>query len=258
MTGVIPRFHAASLDRDSLEVDLPPDEAHHLAHVLRLSVGAAVRVFDGRGLEREARVLALSRRGARLALGAAVQSAREMAVRVTLVQAVLKHEAMDTVVRDATMLGVAAIVPLLAARCTVPTRAIASGRAVERWHRIAVGSAKQSGRAVVPEVRAPATFDEWLAADEAAVRLLLVEPERALHAAGGRWIAARRDTAVAGGVSVAVGPEGGWAADEVDAAARRGVVGWSLGQRTLRAEVAPVVALAILCHEWDDDGGVRS
>lgn len=258
MTAVIPRFHVASFDRDALDVDLPPDEAHHLAHVLRLRVGAEVRVFDGCGLERAARVLAVSRRGARLALGAVVESAREMAVRVTLVQAVLKHEAMDAVVRDATMLGVAAIVPLLAARCTVPTRAVASGRAVERWHRIAVGAAKQSGRAVVPEVRPPATFDQWLATDEAAVRLLLVEPERASGATLEDWIADRRAIAVAGGVSLAVGPEGGWTAEEVDAAARHGVVGWSLGRRTLRAEVAPVVALAILCHEWDDDRGVRS
>jgi len=255
---VIPRFHVASFDADSVEVDLPPDEAHHLAHVLRLQVGDALRVFDGRGLEREARVLALSRRGARVVLGATVRPADEMAVRVTLAQAFLKHEAMDAVVRDATMLGVVAIVPLLAARCAVSPRAIASGRAVERWHRIAVASAKQSGRAVVPEVRAPVAVDAWLASDEAAVRLLLVEPSWARHDVRGRWMADRRVSAVAGGASLTVGPEGGWTADEVDAAARRGVACWSLGGRILRAEVAPVVALAILCHEWDADGGVRS
>lgn len=258
MASVTPRFHVPGSGSEGDEVVLPSDEAHHLTRVLRLGPGAEVRVFDGRGVEREARVVEAGRAGVRVALGRRVEAAVEMAARVTLAQAVLKHDAMDAVVRDATMLGAVALVPVISARCAVSTRAATGPGAIDRWRRVAIASAKQSGRAVVPDIHPPARFAEWVAQATFAVRLVLVEPTHGCRGEGRGRLAAWRTAARAGGAVVAVGPEGGWTADEVEHATRHGFEPWSLGGRTLRADVAPVAALAILSHAWDDDAGVRS
>ena len=95
---------------------------------------------------------------------------------MTLAQALLKGDKFDEVVRDATMLGVARIQPLLTARCEVPrVRSGDTGR-VDRWHRVAVSSAKQCGRAVVPDVMPVASLAEFLSGSSTACTVMLAEP----------------------------------------------------------------------------------
>ena len=109
---MLPRFLAV-IDADSGRARLPEDESRHLSQVLRLHVGDEVAVFDGGGREFRARVEEIARDGASVRLVEEVLAAPEPAVRVTLAQASLKSEKMDDVVRDATMMGVAAIEPLV-------------------------------------------------------------------------------------------------------------------------------------------------
>lgn len=232
------RFYAPGLPREGGSVVLSADESRHLSQVLRLGTGAAVRVFDGHGREHDARVESVGRSGAVLRVGAPAPPAPETAVRVTLAAALLKGDHFDAVVRDATMLGAAAIRPLVTARTEVP--AARAGR-LDRWRRVAVGAAKQSGRAVVPDIAAPAALAEALAA---LPRPLIALAEPASGAGTGRIPAAPPEA------TVLVGPEGGWAPDEIAALERSGAVLLQLGGRTLRADAAPLVALAVLLHEW--------
>ena len=174
------RFYAPGADRADLAVDLPSDEARHLTQVLRLGTGAAVRVFDGRGREHAAVVTEAGRGGVRIRTGTAVAAPPEPGVRVTLGVALLKGRKVDAVVRDATMLGVAEVQPLVTARTDVPARRFGAA-AAERWTRIAVASAKQCGRAVVPCVRPPVDLGRFLAeaGSGAELRLFFVEPSAA-------------------------------------------------------------------------------
>lgn len=246
------RFFAPRADRPDLVVDLPDDEARHLSQVLRLGTGDAVRVFDGRGHEHEAVVTGAGRVGARVRTGRAVRTAPEPGVRVTLAVALLKGRKVDTVVRDATMLGVQAVQPLVTTRSDVPARRFGAAAAA-RWTRIAIASAKQCGRAVVPRVREPIAVGRFL--DDAGLRdelgIFLVEPATS-HAAPRslRRLAAEPppDSAV-----VAVGPEGGWTGDETAHAMRVGFRAVTLGRRTLRAEAAPAIVLSVLHFVWQDD-----
>src|SRR5580765_1128156 len=146
---MLPRFLAQSIDVDAGVARLSDDEARHLAQVLRLAAGDEVAVFDGAGREFRARIDRVSRDGAELRLMEQMPSAPEPAVRLTLAQAVIKGEKMDDVVRDATMMGVTAIEPLLTEHTAAHIKA---GRAPERWRRIAISSAKQCRRAVVPAI----------------------------------------------------------------------------------------------------------
>ena len=240
---MLPRFHAPALDPSAGEVALSDEESAHLTRVLRLGPGDAVTVFDGRGTEFLAHVARVERGAVTLALDESVTPATEPSVRLALAQAVLKAEAMDNVVRDATMMGVARIDPVITSHVVVKESVIARGRAVERWRRIAVSSAKQCRRATVPVVSAPRRLDDWLRHPEDEVRLMLVEPAAMRGGeADMRALAARpRPSSVA----LLVGPEGGWTADERSAAAAAGCLPVSLGSLTLRADAVPIVAIAV-------------
>src|SRR5262249_10010507 len=108
-------------------VMLPRGEAEHLTRVLRVGVGDDVSVFDGRGHEWRARVVSVVRRDVRVQLVSRVEPAVEAGVALTLAQAVLKGEKMDDIVRDAVMLGVAAIQPLVTSRAETTVAPLSRG-----------------------------------------------------------------------------------------------------------------------------------
>ncbi|MCX6539291.1 MAG: 16S rRNA (uracil(1498)-N(3))-methyltransferase [Acidobacteria bacterium] len=244
-----PRFYAPALRSESGAVELPAEEAEHLTRVLRLGVGATVRVFDGRGLECQARVVHATRRDVRLEVGARVDAAAEPRVRVTLAQAVVKGDKMDGIIRDAVMLGVAAIHPLLTARTDVPESAFATGTRVERWRRIVISSVKQCGRAVVPDLAAPESLEACLRRGHDGLRLMLVEPGILAEVTTGEEL---RGLSPTDSAQVFVGPEGGWTPAEVSMAQEAGCRLVTLGKRTLRADATPLIALGVLQYLWGD------
>ena len=169
------RFYAPAIEAGDDTIALPDDEAQHLVRVLRVTRGEDVRVFNGRGLERLARVELADRRGVVLRVTAAVEPAPELPFPLTLAQALLKGDRMDDAVRDAVMLGVSAVQPLLTRHVARPAAQLGrDGRRV-RWERVAVSSAKQCQRAVVPAVHAPRPLRDVLA-QTAPARVVLVEP----------------------------------------------------------------------------------
>jgi 16S rRNA (uracil1498-N3)-methyltransferase len=240
---VRPRFHLAELDRDAARGALADDEASHLIRVLRLGVGAEIDVFDGRGGMYRASVAALTRDAVSLAILDAVAPAPEPAVRVTVAMSVLKGDKMDSVVRDVTMMGAAAVQPIVSTRSETSLATLARAHRAERWQRIAVSSVKQCGRAVVPDILPPLGLDDWLGRSPAGATLALVEPSAG---AGLMLTEVPRQQAV----GLLIGPEGGWTPAELSTMVNAGVTSVSLGARTLRAEAAPLVALAALFEAW--------
>jgi 16S rRNA (uracil1498-N3)-methyltransferase len=228
---------------------LPKDEAEHLVRVLRLGSGDTVAVFDGRGVECLAKVVTADRRDVRVQLLSRVEPAVEAAVPLTLVQAVLKGDGMDDIVRDAVMLGVAAIQPIVTTRTEVTVAALNRGGRLDRWRRIALASVKQSRRAVIPEIRGPLTFESWLDEPQAATTLMLVEPGAETRA---QPLSILRGQKIPSDAAIVVGPEGGWTGAEWAAAAQRGVHLVTLGHRTLRADAVPIAAISVLQFLWGD------
>ncbi len=218
------------------EITLPADEAHHVRQVLRFEMGDPLIVFDGAGHEWDARITAVTKRDVVLTILGDRMPAPEPPMLVTLAVGLLKGQAMDEVVRDATALGVAAIVPMITAHCVVPKRA-RGDEAIERWQRIAVASAKQCGRAKLPEITAVTTFADVLLMP-ADLRLICLEP---VFSGTAPSLPSTPRSAM-----LLVGPEGGWSENEVALARSGGYQNWQLGPLTLRAELAPTVALSQL------------
>lgn len=226
---------------------LPADEAAHVSRVLRLVIGDTLRVFNGCGEEWAAVITACARSSVTVSLTAAVTPARETRVRYTVALALLKGDGTDEAIRDAVMMGAALVRPFVAAHGEVSLTTALRGHRLERWRRVAVASAKQCGRAVVPEVVAPVEFSAIASAAAAELRLLLVEPSATSATV------TMADLAVPAAVTLAIGPEGGWTPGEVALAGRQGWRLTSLGGRTLRATSVPLAALAACQAVWRDD-----
>jgi 16S rRNA (uracil1498-N3)-methyltransferase len=242
----LPRFYLPDLDPAAGHAMLPEEEAIHLTRVLRLRAGADVAVFDGRGREFRAQVEAAARGRVRVTLLEPIVPAPEMRVPLTLVQAVLKGDKMDSVVRDATMMGVAAVEPI------ITSRTIGRGsRDNNRWGRVAVASAKQCRRAVVPVIAEACTFSDWLIRSAHGLRLLLVEPSTTDSRAGSDEAVTLPSSLrvlenhASGSLALIVGPEGGWSDEEVRQAEQAGCIAVSLGPLTLRADAVAITAIAV-------------
>jgi 16S rRNA (uracil1498-N3)-methyltransferase len=237
-----PRFHCTPLDpRPGTTAVLVDAEARHARQILRLRAGDEVELFDGAGIEVIAEVVGPEAQSLLLRVRETRTAATELPIRIVIAPAVLKPDAMDALVRDATMLGASAIAPVVTARTVIPARAGHAASVVERWQRIALASAKQCGRSVLPAI-APARPLEAALADPAwaaATRLMLCEPAAAVPGASA-------SPGVGDDVVVLSGPEGGWTPDELSAAAAHGWRPWTCSPMTMRAETAPVAALAII------------
>lgn len=228
------------------------DESRHLAHVLRLRPGDTVIASDGAGHDYTVRLESLGEAATGTVLDVAERAA-ESPLAVTLLQGVPKGDRMETIVRAATELGVARVCPALTERTVVRLDTGRWRERARRWQRVAREATKQCRRAVIPAVDAPRPLDEWLAElAPADVGLCLWEGATTPLATmlGPREHAPRT-------VLLLVGPEGGLAPAEADAAQAYGMAVVSLGPRTLRTETAGLAVLAVLQSRWGDLGGGR-
>jgi len=218
--------------------------ANHIARVLRLGVGDAVTLFDGRGGEYAARIEALKKDAVEVAVGEHIAIERESPFAIALAQGVSRGERMDWVMQKATELGVQRIVPLITKRSVVRLDPGQAQKKLQHWRGIIIASCEQCGRNRLPELAAPRDLTEFLgsAAQTAGMRLLL-------SPTGGLRIGALKPVQA---VTVLIGPEGGLAAEEVEEAIARGFLAVQLGPRILRTETAAIAALAALQQAFGD------
>lgn len=222
-------------------VRLDAAEARH-AHVRRLAAGDTVALFDGGGHSWIGVIETWSRAGVDVRLTEQRPDREaESGLDLTLAVAVLKADKLDWLIEKVTELGVSRIRPFVSRH----SLARPSAARLTRWQQIAVSAAKQCGRSVVPPVDAPLAFDAVLQ-DPAPGRLICWEG-RASEVPGDAPLSAPNAAAV-----VVVGPEGGFAPDEVEAAHTAGFHILSLGPRILRAETAAVTAVALCQQRWGD------
>lgn len=233
----MPRVHLPAETLAGPEVVVSGDAFKYLSRVLRLRPGDELQVFDGAGNEIDASVDEVGSKSARLRLHARRRVSTASAS-IVLLQAVAKGEKMDWIVQKTTELGVARIVPVLAARSVA--RPSGDARAT-RWQTIAREAARQSGRADVPDVASPAPLADALVTlgAEAGARLIVYERARGAPLRRAVGTDARA-------VVLLVGPEGGFAPEEVEAATAAGFAAVGLGPRVLRVETAALVAVALV------------
>jgi len=230
------RWIADTWNKEQTEAALKGDQAAHLARVLRAQPG---QIFDvvADGFLHRAEVKSVRDDEVLFALYEKHESEAELPAKLLL--AVFKFDRMEWALEKATELGAQQIIPVITRR-TEKHLAQAATKRVERWRRIVHEASQQCRRTNLPLIDDPAPLKQALSTIDAQVKLLLAETEEenTIRAA----IATAPPNA---SVALAVGPEGGWTADEMQLFRDHGWQHVTLGPRILRAETAAIAALAI-------------
>lgn len=224
---------------------LEPGASRHLALVLRLGAGDALTLFNGDGYDYPARIETPVRDGARLRISQPGELEPPTPLRITLALGVSKGERMDFALQKSVELGVCALHPLFTERSVVRLRDDRLHKRMQHWQGVIVAACEQSGRRRLPVLAQPRRLSDWLDVErEPETRLLLDHrSDQPLTA-----LAAPSDDTL----TLLVGPEGGLARGERDAAMARGFAGIRLGPRVMRTETAPLAAIAAIQALWGD------
>jgi len=231
-------------------VELPDAAAGHLVRVLRLREGDTCVLFNGDGHDHDARLLRADKHGALAEITGTRRVDLESPLSITLVQGIARGEKMDWILQKATELGVAAFVPVSSDRSEVKLDAERAAKRLAHWHSVVVSACEQSWRARIPDVAPPRPLRVALADLPADTARWLLDPEAE---AGLATMAPP-----SGGIVLAIGPEGGWSANDRAALIAAGFNGLRLGPRILRTETAGMAAIAALQARFGDLAGTSA
>lgn len=225
------------------QVSLEERVARQLREVLRARPGEHIILLDDEGGEYEAELAWVSREGGEARVVEKRPAPPEPRTQLHLYQSLLKGDKFDLVLQKGTEVGIAAFIPVFSLRCVVDE---VRPNKLERWHRILVEAAEQSGRGRLPALSEPLLFTD-ACEKVSGLSLLPWEGER------GRGLReALQGAADQTQIDLFIGPEGGYEEREVAFARERGILPVSLGRRILRAETAGLVAAsAILYHRGE-------
>jgi 16S rRNA (uracil1498-N3)-methyltransferase len=228
--------------RDSIRNDvaaLPPDQAHHLRRVLRMSSGDCVEVFSEEGIGFSGTV---EIRGSEVLVHLADPILQQKSpLSIIVAAALLKSAKFEWMLQKTTELGVEEVIPLNTRFSEIQIAGNKIEARVERWNRIAQEAAKQCGRISAPRIRQPMNFLELLGNEPAGrPRIVFYEKSRDY------WLP--DEIHATDKILLCFGPEGGWDGSEVEKAREAGFKIHSLGPLVLRAETAAIAAVAIVQH----------
>ena len=235
----MPRFFMeAELNVDHT-VELTETVFHHWVKVLRAQVGETATLFNGQGGEYEVTLSDVAKKSASVQVTAFNPTNRTPAFKTLLGQVMSKGDRMDYVIQKAVELGVSEIQLLTSERCEMRLKYDRDQKKLDHWQGIAVAACEQCGLNIVPQILPPMSLEKWLETELPETRLVLAPNKDEADVLA----KATHD------IALLIGPEGGLSEAEIAASNQKGFVNWCIGQRVLRTETAPVVALSILNYK---------
>jgi 16S rRNA (uracil1498-N3)-methyltransferase len=233
-------------DLQGSEVEISDRTAHYLGHVLRLKQGDRIVVFNGRGSERLAVVKSLARKRPELSLVDQLSPLAEPKLELTLIQALIKADAMDLIVQKAAELGVQSLLTVKTDFSVIKLDQSRAERRLAHWHKIAQSACEQSGRHTPPHIAVADSLSACLAAlPDGCLRI-------AFHPTATRVFT--QLVPAAQSVCILIGPEGGFSESDLAAIAAAGFEFVALGPRILRADTAAIAACSMAQLLWGDTG----
>ena len=222
-------------------------DVNHIGHVLRMKTGEKIRISDQSGRSYFCRILEITEEEVWAQIEDTDEMGTEFSHKVYLFQGLPKSDKMELIIQKTVELGVYTVIPVAMKNCVVKLDDKKAKSKVTRWQAIAESAAKQSKRSLIPEVKMPMSYKEAVAyAKELDVKLVPYENE---HGMSGTK-AAMEQIEKGESVAVFIGPEGGFAPEEIEMV-RDEMQLISLGRRILRTETAGIAALAILGYQLE-------
>ena len=226
-------------------VVITDEQAHQIMRVLRLQVGDQLIALDNSGWEYVVEITAVSKKAIIADFVSKQEAQGEPSVDITLYMGLMKRDKFEWVLQKCTEIGVIRFIPVVTQRSLVQDTKMKANK-FERWQKIITEAAEQSRRGKVPELCQPMRLPEAFAGVEA--DLALIPWEEAEGQSLRNVLAGKRPSSVA----LFIGPEGGFAAEEIELAQEHNIQPITLGKRILRAETAAMVASALLIHEIEE------
>lgn len=220
-------------------IELSPEESRHLIRVLRLKIGAGVDVFDAAGNAFSGTVESIEGDRARVLLATLIEAEKNVGPALNLAVAIIKRRGMDLLIEKLSELGVDTLQPLLSERSVALPDVRPNSLPPERWERLAIAAAKQSGRNQPLNILPPESVLDWLKRQRPPAHTAFADVNPAARPLA-QWLIEREAAPLARWV--AIGPEGGWTPRERDAFAAAGFLPVTLGGLVLRAETAAIAA----------------
>lgn len=232
----MPRFFIeADLTVDTV-IELTETVFHHWVKVLRAQVGETATLFNGQGGEYQVELVDVAKKSASVKVNLFNPTNRTPKFQALLGQVMSKGDRVDYAIQKAVELGVTEIQLLTSERCEMRLKYDRDQKKIEHWQSIAIAACEQCGLNLVPKILAPLTLEQWLETELPSTKLVLAPNKQAVDV----FADATAD------IALLIGPEGGLSETEIAAANHKGFINWCIGERILRTETAPVVALAIL------------
>lgn len=223
---------------------------HQIRDVLRMKPGDNIILLDNSGYAHQTELVTIDRDTVRARIVEKWKLETEPTARVSLYQGLLKGQKFDWVLQKGTEIGVSAFVPVLAARCVIGSLEDVSAARTERWERIIIEAAEQAGRAALPHLSPPLLFAHACKrARQSGLTLIPWEGEHSRSLREALQIIPRPKE-----INLFIGPEGGFAEEEIRMAQENGIIPVSLGPRILRAETAGLAAATAILYELGDWG----
>ncbi len=237
-------YQASQLAENSI-LTLDEPASHHLARVLRASVGEEIVLFNGQGGEYLSVIKQIDKKTVSVEIKKYSPREAESALDIRLAQCISRGEKMDYTIQKAVELGVKRIIPLFSERCNVKLDKDRSEKRLQHWQSIIVSACEQSGRNQLPELDKPQALDAWLSKEKADYRFVLSP-----HAEENSLKTLNMPRTAS--IVLLIGPEGGLSDREVHQAIQSGFLPLCLGPRILRTETAAVVGITVLQSHWGD------
>ncbi|MFN4366653.1 MULTISPECIES: 16S rRNA (uracil(1498)-N(3))-methyltransferase [Acinetobacter] len=232
----MPRFY---IDADlTIDVSLELTETvfHHWVKVLRAQVGESATLFNGQGGEYDVTLTEVDKKSATVSVNAFNPANRTPKFQALLGQVMSKGDRMDYAIQKAVELGVSEIQLLTSDRCEMRLKYDRDQKKLDHWQGIAIAACEQCGLNIVPKILAPISLEKWLDTELPNTKLVLAPNKDETDVLAEATL----------DLVLLIGPEGGLSEAEISAANQKGFLNWCIGERVLRTETAPVVALSIL------------
>lgn len=226
-------------------IDLPKETSRHI-HVLRLSPGNEIVLFNGTGGEYPARITALDKTKASVNILSHDRREVELPYKITLAQALPEAGKMDWIIEKAVELGASVIQPLAARRSVVRLNAERAEKRLARWLTLVTAASEQCGRNTLLQIGEPLGFNAFIENSGEPLRVIFTPRASETLAA---WAAKQAPQSI----TIMIGPEGGFSPEEEELAIQNGVIPLSMGSRILRTETAGLAAIAAINALWDKD-----
>lgn len=240
-----PRFYCPADLPSSGLFALPPAAAHHAHRVLRLRVGDAVQIFDGSGHACDASIRTINGKHVEVNITGSYSAPAQTPLHIVLAQAMTSSEKMDWIIQKAAELGAAEVQPVQTRRSVAKLSQERVEKRTEHWRGVVIAACEQSGRNDLMQVQTPLDLSLWLAGAKSiqgSKFILLPDGAVTLHS----------QAKPQNKITLLIGPEGGFTADEAIMAKQAGFVPILLGPRVLRTETAALAAISALQTLWGE------